>query len=200
MLGSFCIQTVNDETFENCVSSSLETVDGSRSLPHNHTYAHGRASNYRPRNQYRDRFFTDNGTHTTIPGAIPKAQRSYTTPYSSKNQRESSLHSQERQAHLQEQEQAENGYDVDDGDERFDYYGHPSWTMEVREGEQLKKSTSTWRRDMSRRSLVDTDSDTEPAVESPLSCVSEGDSVIFDISSGCYPVYEKDSLLNSNKE
>lgn len=40
----------------------------------------------------------------------------------------------------------------------------------------------------------------EPAVESPLSCVSEGDSVIFDISSGCYPVYEKDSLLNSNKE
>ena len=40
----------------------------------------------------------------------------------------------------------------------------------------------------------------EPAVEHPLTCVSEGDSVLFDISSGCYPLYEKDSLLNSNLE
>ncbi|CAM9734750.1 unnamed protein product, partial [Hapterophycus canaliculatus] len=42
--------------------------------------------------------------------------------------------------------------------------------------------------------------DVEPAVESPLSCISAGDSVLFDISSGCYPVYEKDSFLNSNVE
>lgn len=49
------------------------------------------------------------------------------------------------------------------------------------------------------RSLADASTD-EPAVEHPLSCVSEGDSVLFDLSSGCYPVYEKDSLLNSNLE
>lgn len=48
-----------------------------------------------------------------------------------------------------------------------------------------------------RRRLVD---EAEPAVEHPLGCVSEGDSVLFDISSGCYPEYEKDSLLNSNAE
>lgn len=50
-----------------------------------------------------------------------------------------------------------------------------------------------------RRRLVGEDTG-EPAVESPLTCVSEGDSVLFDISSGCYPLYEKDSLLNSNAE
>lgn len=137
----------------------------------------------------------ENGTHTTIPGAIPKAQRSYTTPYSSKGQSQpSSYDSQEREAHLQEQEHADDSYDDDEG--RYDYYGHPSWMMSVQERHQVKKST--WRRGLSRRSLVDTE--TEPVVESPLSCVSQGDAVIFDISSGCYPVYEKDSLLNSNKE
>lgn len=135
----------------------------------------------------------ENGTHTTIPGAIPKALRSYTTPYSSKSQRQSSGDLGE--AHLQEEEQAEDGYDVG-GEERFDFYGHPSWMMDVEGRDQAEKSP--WRRDLSRRSLVGTG--TEPAVESPLSCVSEGDAVIFDISSGCYPVYEKDSLLNSNKE
>ena len=140
-----------------------------------------RASNYIPRNQYRDRFFMENGTHTTIPGAIPKALRSYTKPYSSEGQRQ--------------QEQAEEAHDAD-GEESFDFYGHPSWIMDVQERDQAKKST--WRRDLGRRNLVE--AGTEPAVESPLSCVSEGDAVIFDISSGCYPVYEKDSLLNSNKE
>ncbi|CAN0481412.1 unnamed protein product, partial [Ectocarpus sp. 12 AP-2014] len=43
-----------------------------------YTFLRRRAGNYRPRNQYRDRFFTENGTHTTIPGAIPKSQRAYT--------------------------------------------------------------------------------------------------------------------------
>eukprot|EP00752_Nemacystus_decipiens_P010330 g9202.t1 len=154
-----------------------------------------RASNYIPRNQYRDRFFMENGTHTTIPGAIPKALRSYTTPYSSKSQRQSpAYYSPEGEAHLQEQKQAEDDYDVD-GENRFNY-GHPPWMMDVQERDQPKNSAS-WR-DLSRRKLVGTG--TEPAVESPLSCVSEGDAVLFDISSGCYPVYEKDSLLNSNTE
>lgn len=66
--------------------------------------------------------------------------------------------------------------------------------------EQGRAEKTTRRRDRTRRSLVDTDSDAEPAIESPLSCVGQGDSVIFDISSGCYPIYEKDSLLNSNPE
>ncbi|CAM9390848.1 unnamed protein product, partial [Pylaiella littoralis] len=64
------------------------------------------------------------------------------------------------------------------------------------EGRATRKRTG--KRDMHRRSLQD--SDAEPAVESPLTCVSQGDSVLFDISSGCYPVYQKDSLLNSNLE
>lgn len=164
----------------------LDYADGSRRFPYNHAHT-VRASNYIPRNQYRDRFFLENGTHTTIPGAIPKAQRSYTTPYSSKGQTQSPSYSQEREARLQEHEHSDHGYGYGiDGEEMRD----------AEERDQDKKST--WRRDLSRRNLAGTD--TGPAVESPLSCVSEGDSVIFDISSGCYPVYEKDSLLNSNTE
>jgi hypothetical protein len=38
----------------------------------------------------------------------------------------------------------------------------------------------------------------EPTVTSPLVCIALGDSLLFDISKGCYPVYQRDSLLNSN--
>jgi hypothetical protein len=38
----------------------------------------------------------------------------------------------------------------------------------------------------------------EPTVTSPLVCIALGDSLLFDISAGCYPVYQRDSLLNSN--
>lgn len=90
-----------------------------------------------------------------------------------------------------------------DHDEEFDYDWRSPWghanenVMGVQEeDEAARKRAGT--RDMNRRFLQH--SGTEPAVESPLSCVSQGDSVLFDISSGCYPVYHKDSLLNSNLE
>lgn len=51
-----------------------------------------------------------------------------------------------------------------------------------------------------RARKLDDASTEEPAIEHPLSCMGAGDSVLFDISSGCFPVYEKDSLLNSNLE
>lgn len=169
-----------------------------------------RASNYRPRNQYRDRFFNENGTHTTVPGAIPKALRAYTTaPLLSTNQRDPYTYSSQddggniQKDTQQEEEEGDEDHVVGDGEDSMNFYERPAWEQEdwalrVREPDQAKKSTS--RRDRTRRSLLDTDSDEEPAIESPLSCVSKGDSVIFDISSGCYPVYEKDSLLNSNPE
>lgn len=47
------------------------------------------------------------------------------------------------------------------------------------------------------RRLIDS---AEPAIEHPLACIGAGDSVLFDISSGCFPEYEKDSLLNTNPE
>ncbi|CAK9096936.1 Putative uncharacterized protein MYH16 (Myosin heavy chain 16 pseudogene) (myosin heavy polypeptide 5) [Durusdinium trenchii] len=37
-----------------------------------------------------------------------------------------------------------------------------------------------------------------PSVSQPILCIQAGDSVIFDVSSGAFPVYKKDSLLNSN--
>jgi hypothetical protein len=36
------------------------------------------------------------------------------------------------------------------------------------------------------------------AITNPLTCISRNDSLLFDTRSGCYPVYEKDSLLNTN--
>lgn len=62
-------------------------------------------------------------------------------------------------------------------------------------GEAGKQQTRRGR----KRKLVGGVAD-EPAVAQPLTCVNQGDSVLFDISSGCYPVYDKDSLLNSNVE
>lgn len=165
-------------------------------------------------NPYSDRFLTEDGAHTTIPGAIPKSQRAYTAAHFSSSPTNrldySSYRSQAEDAILQDKErqrQAPHGGDGDgvgEGghDDEFDYDGRSPWEhangiMGVQEeNEAAWKRTGT--RDMNRRFLQD--SGAEPAVESPLSCVSQGDSVLFDISSGCYPVYQKDSLLNSNLE
>lgn len=156
-------------------------------------------------NPYRDRFFTEDGTHTTIPGAIPKSQRTYTTApvFSSTTNQIDSYRSQSEDVILQDKEhQRQRPRDSDgadggggDDDDEFDFDGRPPWEHA---NEITARKKRTGRRDMSRRSLQY--SDGEPAVESPLSCVSQGDSVLFDISSGCYPVYQKDSLLNSNLE
>ena len=84
-------------------------------------------------------------------------------------------------------------------DENDEQYGPlPEQAEEEEEEEQAGRRTKNSRRSRGRR-LVGDDTG-EPAVEHPLTCVSEGDSVLFDISSGCYPLYEKDSLLNSNLE
>ncbi|KAG5175440.1 hypothetical protein JKP88DRAFT_172331 [Tribonema minus] len=40
----------------------------------------------------------------------------------------------------------------------------------------------------------------EPSIASPLTCIAVGDSLLFDISAGCYPVYQKDSLLNTDAD
>lgn len=182
------------------------TTDGSRAK-----YDYIRAGNYLPRNQYRDRFFDENGTHITIPGAIPKSQRSYTTAplTSSTNQRNThSSYPRAEDADLKEGQrllESEDGVGTSGGDDRLDNYGRPpwehtNWILGDLEGDEeaTRKSTREGDNRDTRRSLQE--SGVEPAVESPLSCVSEGDSVLFDISSGCYPVYEKDSLLNSNLE
>ncbi len=145
-----------------------------------------------------------------MPGAIPKALRAYTTaPLSSTSQRDPYPYFSEddrgniqEHAHQEEEEGGE-GHGPGHKEDSMGYHERPAreqadWTMRVQEQDRVK--TSSWRRDRTRRSLLDTDSDGEPAIESPLSCVNQGDSVIFDISSGCYPVYEKDSLLNSNPE
>lgn len=166
-------------------------------------------------NPYRDRFFTEDGTHTTVPGAIPKAQRAYTTAPVSPSSTKQILYPhrsptedgvpQDNEQQRQRQRDSDGVDDDngdDDGDDEFGYDGRPPWKQANRimrveeEGRATRKRTG--KRDMHRRSLQD--SDAEPAVESPLTCVSQGDSVLFDISSGCYPVYQKDSLLNSNLE
>ena len=61
---------------------------------------------------------------------------------------------------------------------------------EEREGEKTRHNIKSTRKLQT--------STAQPSIEHPLSCISQGDSVLFDISSGCHPVYEKDSLLNSN--
>ncbi|CAM9294549.1 unnamed protein product, partial [Choristocarpus tenellus] len=38
----------------------------------------------------------------------------------------------------------------------------------------------------------------EPTILNPLACIGRGDSILFDISSQCYPVYDKNSMLNTN--
>ncbi|CAM9787208.1 unnamed protein product, partial [Laminaria digitata] len=150
---------------------------------------HHRRGNYRPRNQYRDRFFSADGTQTTIPGAIPQDQRLSPLPRDS--------YSYENNAPVYDE--------TNDGDD--EQYGplpeHPEPEKEEEEeekgqgGGRREKNNNSRRR---RRRRLNGDDTGEPAVEHPLTCVSEGDSVLFDISSGCYPVYEKDSLLNSNAE
>lgn len=161
-----------------------------------------RAGNYRPRNQYRDRFFTENGTHTTIPGAIPKSQRAYTTsPLSSSSRADSYPYpSQEEEGSYGEQQEKHGIDDFDDGGPPYDGgrppWEHKSWSVGAQEEDQVDRERAARRAE--RRRLVGDEA--EPAVESPLSCVRKGDSVLFDISSGCYPVYDKDSLLNSNLE
>lgn len=174
-----------------------------------------RAGNYLPRNQYRDRFFDENGTQITVPGAIPKSQRSYTTAplttTSSTNQRDyDPYYPRAEDIDPQEEERpldSEDGLGGSGGNDGFNFYGrspwgHANWLVEDLEGGEdttKKKITGGESRRGSRRRSLQA-SDAEPAVESPLSCISQGDSVLFDISSGCYPVYEKDSLLNSNLE
>ena len=37
-------------------------------------------------------------------------------------------------------------------------------------------------------------------MSNPVTCVALGDALLFDVSSGCYPVYQRDSLLNSNAQ
>ena len=143
-----------------------------------------RAENYRPRNQYRDRFFSADGTLTTIPGAIPKDQR--LSPLPRDFYENSPLYEEndddEQYGPLPEQR-------ADEGEEK-----------EEEEEEQAGRRKRNDRRSRRRRRRLDGDDTGEPAVEHPLTCVSEGDAVLFDISSGCYPLYEKDSLLNSNLE
>ena len=39
-----------------------------------------------------------------------------------------------------------------------------------------------------------------PVISNPLVCIKVGDSILFDISTGFYPVYVKDSLLNTNQD
>lgn len=117
----------------------------------------------------------------------------------------------EEEAHAQQKERQEHSQHAqpddgdEDGDNGIDYDGWPPWeqghqTSAVEADGRATRKTTGGRRDRSRRNLQDAEVDVEPAVESPLSCISAGDSVLFDISSGCYPVYEKDSLLNSNVE
>lgn len=76
--------------------------------------------------------------------------------------------------------------DFDDGSQQWDDTIDSSVTQE----RQARKGS---RQERTLQAAVD-----DPAVDHPLSCISEGDSVLFDISSQCYPIYEKDSLLNSN--
>ena len=44
------------------------------------------------------------------------------------------------------------------------------------------------------------DTTTSPAVTNPIVCISAGDSIIFDVTNTRYPVYQKDSLLNTNDQ
>lgn len=145
-----------------------------------------RAENYRPRNQYRDRFFSADGTQTTIPGAIPKDQR--LSPLPRDFYENSPLYEEndddEQYGPLPEQRAEEGGEEEEEDEEQA--------------GRRKRNNRRNKRR--RRRRRLDGDDTGEPAVEHPLTCVSEGDAVLFDISSGCYPLYEKDSLLNSNLE
>lgn len=72
-------------------------------------------------------------------------------------------------------------------------------------GDRRPAPTAGWgngQRDLAEESADDGQgaAEAEPAVEDPLVCIAEGDSLLFDISSGCYPEYDKDSLLNTNAE
>ena len=40
----------------------------------------------------------------------------------------------------------------------------------------------------------------DPVIENPVVCIRAGDSIMFDVSNEDYPVYAKDSLLNTNDE
>ena len=49
-----------------------------------------------------------------------------------------------------------------------------------------------------RRQLISRELSSDPAIANPIVCMKQGDSIVFAVTNAAYPIYQKDSMLNTN--